>query len=123
MKTLLLITIFLITFKSFGQLPEYTSNVDDTLANKSHLFQKFGKNYKLVVGYTQNSFWNKRQNYSVLTYNGSTWRFTEWSYQLNKKKSPIKQKLKSFNLDVKEATGFLDFINSRGFFSFNQDNI
>lgn len=123
MKNLLTLLTFAITLNSFGQLPEYSSNVSDLDISRSQLYQKFGEDYEFVFGYTQNSFWNKRQNYAVLTFDGTEWGLVKWSYQLNKKECPVKQKSKSYNLDNNEVNDFLNFIKNNGFFSFNQDSL
>lgn len=123
MKNLLLILVFVITLNSFGQLPKYSSNVSDLDISQSQLYQKFGADYEFIFGYTQNSFWNKRQNYAVLTFDGTVWKLVKWSYQLNTKERPTKQKLRFYKLDSNEVTNFLDFINSLGFFTFNQDSL
>lgn len=123
MKNLISILTFMITLNSFGQLPEYSSNVSDLDISRSQLYQKFRSDYEFVFSYTQNSFWNERQDHAVLTFDGTDWKMIKWSYKLNKNKRPIKQKSKSYKLNINDVTNFLNFINSRGFFAFNQDTL
>jgi hypothetical protein len=120
MRNLLSILAFVITLNSFGQLPEYSSNISDLDMSQSQLYRKFKSDYEFVFSYTQNSFWNERQEYAVLAFNGTDWKLIKWSYQLDKNRRPIKQKSKSYKLNSNDVTNFLDFINSRGFFTFNQ---
>lgn len=85
--------------------------------------REFGSDFQFILGYTQKSFWFKRQNYSVLTFNGSTWEITKWSYELNKKEQPKKSKLESFNIETQKVLEFLEFLENSGFYSFNQDSL
>lgn len=75
------------------------------------------------MGYTQKSFWYKRKDYSEITFDGIKWKLTNWSYELNEQGLPKKQKSKTFKLDDAKSLELLNFIDDRGFYSFNLDSL
>jgi hypothetical protein len=91
--------------------------------SQSLLNREFGSDYQIILGYTQKSFWFKRQEYSILTFDGSNWKLTKWSYELNKKEKPKKPKSTSFDINNQHVLEFLNFINEKGFYTFNQDSL
>jgi hypothetical protein len=90
---------------------------------QSLLYKKFGSENKFVLAHTQKSFWIERQEYTMIVFDGKKWRVTKWSYELNKKGQPKKQKSKSFKLESSRVSAFFDFIKHNEFFSFNQDSL
>jgi hypothetical protein len=111
MKKLFLIISIISSLNSFGQLPEFQTNVRDLDISQSLLNREFGSDYQIILGYPQKSFWFKRQEYSILTFDGSNWKLTKWSYELNKKEKPKKPKSTSFDINNQHVLDFLNFIN------------
>lgn len=122
MKILPFLIIVLTSLNSFGQIPEFDSNVNRSAEDQSYLYKKFYPEYEFILGYTQNSFWFKRQEYSVLTYNGSDWELKKWSYELKEEKLK-KSKVKSRILEKEKVNKLLNYFESRGFYSLNQDSL
>ncbi|WP_339754582.1 hypothetical protein [Algoriphagus aquimarinus] len=120
MKILPFLIIVLTSLNSFGQIPEFDSNVNESVEDQSYLFKKFYPEYEFILGYTQKSFWFKRQEYSVLTFNGTDWELKKWSYELKEEK-PKKSKMKSRILVKEKVINLLNYFESKGFYSLNQD--
>ena len=122
MKILPFLILVLASLNSFGQIPEFDSNVNESTEDQSYVYKKFYPDYEFILAYAQKSFWFKRQEYSVLTYNGSDWELKKWSFELKEEKIK-KSKVKSRILEKEKVIELLNVLESKGFFSLNQDSL
>lgn len=100
-KKLALLLVIFTPLKFYGQVS--SSNDIDSEPTPSHLFTKFGSAYEFILGYTEKSFWHKRQNYTALIFNGKTWELIEWTYELNRRDKPKKQQFKVYEVESSAA--------------------
>ena len=115
---LLVFAIFLPIY-SFSQIPEFESNTND---NQSYVYKKFYPDYEFILAYSQKSFWFRRQEYSILTYNGTDWELKKWSFELKEEKIK-KSKMKSQIFEKEKVNELLNYFVSKGFYSLNQDSL
>lgn len=123
LKLLFPLCLILFSTASFGQIPEFESNVNELEKSESYLFNEFHTNFQFIIGYTTDSFWNKKHQYKILAFDGLDWKFIKWTYELNKKEKLKKSKQKSTPIEKEHAQEFLSFIKSKGFYNFNQDSL
>lgn len=120
---ILLLQVFIPSVDAVGQLPVFSSNVSDPDANQSLLFQKFHEKYNFIIGFTQRSFWYNRQHYSILAFDGNSWKLINWSYALREAERPKKQRLKTFEIHKEDAMDILNYLQKRNFFTLDQDSL
>ena len=123
MKILPFLILVLTSLNSFGQIPEFDSNVNKSSENQSYLYKSFYPDYEFILGYTRESDRYDRKYYSVLTYNGTDWELKKWSFELDKEAKPKKSRMKSRILKHQKVIGILNDLESKGFFSLNQDSL
>lgn len=125
MKNLISILAFVISLSSFGQLPEYSSNVIDLDITSSTIYHEFRSDYPTIISFGLQSFWNDRESFKILAFNGNNWKLIEWSYKpINWEKPKIKKERKVIR-DISEdrASNLINLIIEEDLLSYSNDSL
>ena len=111
------------TLNSFGQLPQFESNLTTKVSNESLVKLNFADKFDQILSYSAHSHWSEGWEYFVFGYDGKNWKLLRWTFELDEQKQLTNQRTKKLKFSQVQLDELLVLMSEVGFYTFKQGSL